>query len=276
MHIYTNSSIQTITLSQAVAPIFRQLCPEPPGAPINLSSLLQHSLRSLRQYVGINLICSVLSDMPTLFRYQVAMPSSQPYNHHPSLPAIQEDGVIQWLYGIPNQLLLLFATMKTMNQDGLLPSEEMVASLERDIREVPPFTGSSSDRFLAVVRSVVQECWRQAALVYLYMGVCRDSSNTPRVKDAFKRLVRLLNGTRPGRLPDEFLTSPLMIISPAAQQRRDREIIRERAVRLHARASPTNDYIMRIIEDYWSRADAEGRPNMWSDIAVSRRQVLGV
>ncbi|KAH7345531.1 hypothetical protein B0J17DRAFT_42574 [Rhizoctonia solani] len=265
-------------LRQEAAPIFRRLCPEPPGAPINLSSLLNHPLGCLRHYGGMSAISSIFGDTPTLFRFEVAIPGSQPDASSSSLPTIQEDGIIQWLFGIPNQIMLLFAKMKELQQDGLASNEEeTVELLEHAIREVPPFNGSSSDRFLVVIRSVVQECWRQAAFVYLYMAVCGDSSDTPRVKDAFKRFIRLLNGTKPGRLPDEFLTSPLVLIAPAAQQRRDREVIRQRAVVLHRRGRtfPPNDSLLCIIEDYWARADAERRPVVWSDVGVSRRHVLG-
>ncbi|CAE6507740.1 unnamed protein product [Rhizoctonia solani] len=109
------------------------------------------------------------------------------------------------------------------------------------------------------------------------MGVCGDPSDASRVVEAFKRFIKLLNGTRPGRLPDEILTPSLIIVAPAAQRIRDREVIRQRAVRLrqHGQTFPSNDSILRIIEDYWARADAEGRPIMWSDIAVSRARVLG-
>ncbi|CAE6411355.1 unnamed protein product [Rhizoctonia solani] len=216
--------------------------------------------------------------MPILFSYEVPLPAGQPSNPYAPSPAIQEDSVIQWVYGVPNHVVVLFATMKKIQQGRLIPNVEMVALLEQGIRNIPPFTGSSSDRFLAVMRSVVQECWRQAAFVYLYMAVCGDSSDTPRVMEAFKRFMRLLNRTRPGRLPDEFLTSPLMIVSPAAQKSHDREIIKRRAVKLRQRSQPfpTNGSVLRMIEDYWARADAEGRPIVWSDLAISRSRLLGV
>ncbi|KAH7345559.1 hypothetical protein B0J17DRAFT_702920 [Rhizoctonia solani] len=278
MHFYADSPMEAMALRYEAAPIFRQLCPEPPNAPINLPSLLENPVGCLRQYAGMSVIFSVLSDTPTLFRFEVPIPGNQSSNLYPSLLGTQEDGIVQWLYGIPNQIILLFAKIKELQQDGLAPNGETVASLERDIHEIPPFTGSSSDRFLAVMRSVVQECWRQAAFVYLYMVVGGDTSDTPRVKDAFKRFMKLLNGTRPGRLPDEFVTSPLILISPAAQRSRDRDVIRQRAVGLHRRGRTflTNDSILCVIEDYWARADAERRPVVWSDLAVSRGRVLGI
>ncbi|KAH7311796.1 hypothetical protein B0J17DRAFT_687675 [Rhizoctonia solani] len=128
------------------------------------------------------------------------------------------------------------------------------------------------------MRSVVQECWRQAAYIYLYMAVRGDSCDTPRVKGAYKRFMRLLKGTKPGRLPDEFLIAPLLIISPVAQRQHDREIIRQRALGLQrfGQTFRANVHIICIVEDYWARTDAEGRQVVWSDVAVSRRRVLGV
>ncbi|KAH7345560.1 hypothetical protein B0J17DRAFT_640301 [Rhizoctonia solani] len=212
--------------------------------------------------------------MPTLFRYEVAISGSQPSHPHQSVSANQGDGIVQWLHGIPNQLILLFAKMISMRADGSALSEETVTSVEQEICKTLPIDSSSSDRFLAVMRLIVQECWRQVALVYLYMAVCGDSSNAPRVQQAFDRFMRLLNGTQPGRLPDEFLTLPLITISPAAQRIRDRQTITQRILGL--RTLRPNNNVTYLIEDYWARADAEGRPIMWSDVAVSRRQVLGV
>ncbi|KAH7311794.1 fungal-specific transcription factor domain-containing protein [Rhizoctonia solani] len=265
-------------LRQEAAPIFRQLCPEPPNVPINLPSLLQNPLGSLRHYAEIETIFCVLTDMPTIFRYEVTTSGSQPSCSYQSVPVSQNDGIVQWLHGVPNEIILLFAKMTTMRQDVSAPNEEAMELLERDIREIQPFDGPSTERFVTIMRSVVQECWRQAAFVYLYMAVKGDPCDTPRVKEAYKRFMRLLKGTKPGRLPDEFLIAPLLIISPAAQQQHDREIIRQRALGLQrpGQTFRSNVHIICIVEDYWARADAEGRPVMWSDVAVSRNRMLGV
>ncbi|CAE6457432.1 unnamed protein product, partial [Rhizoctonia solani] len=61
IHVYA-SSMGTVTLNQAVAPLFRQFCPESPGAPINLISLLQHPVGCIRQYTAASIICSVTTD----------------------------------------------------------------------------------------------------------------------------------------------------------------------------------------------------------------------
>ncbi|CAE6493193.1 unnamed protein product [Rhizoctonia solani] len=275
IHVFASSLSEAMALRQEAAPIFRQLCQEPPGAPINLHSLLQHPLDCLRHYAEIDITFSVVSGMPTLFQYEVTIASSQYSNPY---QASQGEGIIQWLHGIPNQLLLSFAKMKSMHQDGVTPNRETITLLERDLQEFPSFSGFSSDRFLAIIRCVVQECWRQAAFVYLYMAVCGDPCNTPRVKQAFKRYLRLLQGTKPGRLPDEFLILTLLLISPAAEQKSERETIRQRILGLYTHSKTLRDNCVGIfvIEDFWARADAEGRPTTWSDVVMSRKRVVGI
>ncbi|KAH7334167.1 hypothetical protein B0J17DRAFT_675610, partial [Rhizoctonia solani] len=124
------------------------------------------------------------------------------------------------------------------------------------------------------MRFVVQECWRQAAFIYLYMAVCGDPSDTPRVQQAFRHYIRLLNGTKPGRLPDEFLILTLQLIYPAAQRSRDREVIKQR-VFSRDRTHVTTTFILSIMDNVWGRSDAEGRPIVWSDVAASQREAFG-
>ncbi|KAH7345515.1 hypothetical protein B0J17DRAFT_702895 [Rhizoctonia solani] len=278
VQFYASPISEAVTLRQEAASIFRQLCPEPLDTPISLPSLLQNPLDCLWRYAEIDIIFSVTADMPTLFRYDVGILGSQPFSPYRSVSTIQREGIVQWLRGIPNQLVLLFAHMKTMREDGLIPNRETIMSLERGIHELQPFHGSASERFIAIMRSVVQECWRQAAFIYLYMAVCGDSPDTPRVREAFKRYMRLLNTTEPGRLPDEFLIFSFVLMGPAAQRRRDREVIRQRALRLHTRDCThiATSWIILVIDDIWARADAEQRLAMWSDVAVSRKQFLNV
>ncbi|CAE6489439.1 unnamed protein product [Rhizoctonia solani] len=270
IHFFISPLSEVITLRQEAAPIFRQLCPEPLGAPINLLSILQHPLSCMRQYVQIDIFSIVIMDMPSLFQYDIALPATQSLALYQSVPANQADGITQWLHGIPNEIILLFARMKAMQRSGLVPNNDTVASLEWDIHKLPPYSGSSSDRFLSIMRSVVQECWRQAAFIYLYMVVCGDLCDTPRVQGALRRYLRLLNGTNPGRLPDEFLIMNLVLVAPAAQRPRDRAVIRQRLLGIYAlgKTFRANKSFIGLIEDNWARADSERKQIVQSELAV--------
>ncbi|CAE6494825.1 unnamed protein product [Rhizoctonia solani] len=278
LHFFVSEVHHAITLRREAAPIFRRLCPEPPGAPINLPSLLQNPLRCLGHLAHIDIHFSIVADLPTLFRYEVPIPISRPSNLSRTVLTSQSDGILQWLYGIPDMLIMVFAKMKSLRQDGPIQNEETIALLEQELRELRPYSGLSSERFLNLMRSVVQECWRQAAFIYLYMAVCGDPSGTSRVKQALKRYLKLMHAIKPGRLPDEFLLTSLILIGPSAERKHDREVIRQRITAIYSRdrTLSANINIICVIEDYWARANAEGRQVLWSDVAVSQRRGIGV
>lgn len=274
---YVGPLSEAMIIRQEAASIFRQLCPEPLDAPINLRLLLQQPLGCLWHFAELDILFSVSSDMPMLFKYEVTAPGSLPSNPHQSVAAVETEGIVPWLHGVPNEVVLLLAKMKAMRENGLTPNGCTVEMLEQSIGKFQTYR-SSSTGFLAVMRFVVQECWRQAAYIYLYMAVCGDPSDEPRVQEAFKRYMKLLNGTKPGRLPDEFLIVTFQITSLAAQRQTDREIIRQRALHLYTRDRTriSTVFITPLINDIWARANADGRPVVWSDVIVSRNQLLGV
>ncbi|CAE6457265.1 unnamed protein product, partial [Rhizoctonia solani] len=110
VQFYASPICEAMTLREEAGSIFRQLCPGPLDAPISLFSLLQHPLDCLWRYAEIDIIFSVTADLPTLFRYDSGIPGCKPFN--PYQPAaIQREGIVQWLRGMPNQLALLFAHM---------------------------------------------------------------------------------------------------------------------------------------------------------------------
>ncbi|KAL5641819.1 hypothetical protein ACGC1H_002043 [Rhizoctonia solani] len=275
VHFFIGPTSEWLTLRNEAAPLFQRLCPEPAGSPVNLPSLLQRPDVCLRRYIHLDVLSATLMDIPMLFRYDCTPQSTQPTCELRG--DIQTDRGTQWFHGTPERFVAIFAKINTMREEGWTPTPEIVSVFERGIQDFKPAQDSSCDSFLSVMRLVVQECWRQVAYVYLYMGLCRDSSNTPRVQRALKQFMKLLDGTKPGRMPDEFLIMNIILIAPAAQKQSDREIIRKRidGLRITGRSQGIKDNI-NIMEDYWARADAEGRDIMWSDIAQARRRVVGI
>ncbi|CAE6418490.1 unnamed protein product [Rhizoctonia solani] len=267
---------QIMSLVHDVSLVFRQLCPEPAGVPVNLPLLLQHPLGCLRRFAQLDVSFSIVSDFPTLIEYEFAVAGSLPLNPLSPVPPNAHEGVLQWLHGIPNPIILLLAKMKSIRQAGWIPDEKTVEALTQAIYDAQCFDPSSSEPFLGIMRFVVHECWRQAAFIYLYMAVCKDPSDTPRVKKAFRRYMGLLNGTEAGRLPDEHLLPILPIISPAALRKRDRQVLRQRVLGLYSRDQTyvANTWIVFVIDGAWARADAEGRATTWADFAVPHKNVV--
>ncbi|KAH7311788.1 hypothetical protein B0J17DRAFT_711288 [Rhizoctonia solani] len=211
--------------------------------------------------VNVYIVFGLATGFPQLFQYETRPSIKQPA--HPPTSEIQiESGAQRW-DGYPDRLIILFA--------------RIVSELEGEIHDFQPFQSSSNESALTIIRLMVQECWRQVAYIYLYMAFCGESSQGIRVRAAMKQLMNLVNGTKPGHFPDEFLKTVLTMAAPAARRRCDRKTIVKRQIGQFANSPEggTAEHLP-IIRDYWARADAELRPVVWSDVAISRSRVLGV
>ncbi|KAG8689225.1 hypothetical protein FRC11_003689, partial [Ceratobasidium sp. 423] len=275
VHFYVSPVPQAEGLRRAVAPIFRRLCPDLPGTPINLSTLTNQPLFCLRHYAHLDILMGALAGFPMMFRYDTT-PSSDELIYEWILE-IQVNTSPQWLIGIPDRMVFVLARINSLREDGAVPPPGVVSEIENEIRGFRPFQSSSHDSFLMVTRLMVQECWRQVAYIYLYMALCGESSEGTRVRSALKRLMNLVNGTKPGRFPDDLVAASFMMACPAARRPVDRQTLIKRigGQSTGSREGGIMDNI-RLIEDYWARADAEGRPVVWSDVIISRLRVVGM
>ncbi|CAE6411632.1 unnamed protein product [Rhizoctonia solani] len=146
-----------------------------------------------------------------LFRYDLDFLSPQ---HKDLLDADNGPG-LRWLGGVPDRLVFILAKMNTLFEDhGHCLDSEIVQDLERDIEACKPVisSGAGEDPALAIGRVVVQQSWRLAGYVYLYMGLCGANSLDKRVVKVQKQFMRLLETVKPSRNPDSFLVFPMIIV----------------------------------------------------------------
>ncbi|ELU40966.1 hypothetical protein AG1IA_05003 [Rhizoctonia solani AG-1 IA] len=115
----------------------------------------------------------------------------------------------RWMVGLPDQLIMLFAYMNGLREDaiaaGTRVDPKIVEQIEEDMKNmvIPPWEGK--DPSLAIGRLVVQECWREA--------VCGADALDPRVEKAQRGFMKLAKAIKPGRNPDVFLATPMIIVS---------------------------------------------------------------
>ncbi|ELU37931.1 hypothetical protein AG1IA_08040 [Rhizoctonia solani AG-1 IA] len=108
---------------------------------------------------------------------------------------------------------MLFAWINSLSQN---PSDsnnpELVTWIETNVPRIKLRIDESGEPMLRVARMVVQECWRYALLIYLYMVLCGANAYDPRVVRAQKCFMRLVGGIQPARNPDFYLISPMIIV----------------------------------------------------------------
>ncbi|CAE6427914.1 unnamed protein product [Rhizoctonia solani] len=216
------------------APIFRRACVEPPGEPLNLPNIMMAHGLNLRHFATIDIVRSVSTGQPTYFRYEVPFSlelCDQMYK-------MQDVSGLQWLYGFPDQFVMLFAWIHCLCDTPGGDSPELIAWVEKLLPQIKIAVGEFGDPLLRIGRMVVQDCWRYAVRIYLYMVLGKANALDPRVMRAQKGFMRLLRGVKPARNPDAFLMSPIIIAGVATVEERDRNTLRRRILNVRECAEP--------------------------------------
>ncbi|KAG8725760.1 hypothetical protein FRC11_001553, partial [Ceratobasidium sp. 423] len=208
------------------APVFRRACPELGNELVNLPQRLTSIEVNLKYFATFDVLQGVLTHRPMFFRYDLNFLSPR---HEELLNADNGPG-LRWLIGVPDHLVFIFAKMNTLLEDfgNCMDSDsEMVQELERDIEACKPVisSGTGEDPALNVGRVVVQQSWRLAGYVYLYMGLCGANSLDERVVKVQKQFMRLLRNIKPSRNPDSFLVFPMVLLGIATSSSKDQSIL---------------------------------------------------
>ncbi|CAE6533003.1 unnamed protein product [Rhizoctonia solani] len=246
-----------INVMQHAAPVFRRACPDSPENLVNLPSLLTTIDISLQSYATHDILLAMLTHRPMFFRYDVTYPP-----HISDASFSTEDGPgLRWLYGVPDWLMVILARMNTLLEDyGSCLDPGVAKGLEEEIRSKRTIVAGGVDPSLSMGRIVVQESWRLAALVYLFMALCGADSKDARVTKVHSKFMKLYTGVEARRIPDSFLVLPMLILGLPAP-RKDRKLIRERMLDLMecSRSNTFGNQVVRILDDIWARADERGR-----------------
>ncbi|CAE6520729.1 unnamed protein product [Rhizoctonia solani] len=274
----TQHTASCMQLLDYIAPVFRRACPEMTGKVINLANVLMEPTgnTNLQHFATIDIMRSVTTGLPTYFRYEISSPielcdqfyyAQQQGNHG-----------AQWLYGLSEQYIMFFVWINNLcEKPGASESSELITWIESQISQIKIAIDQSGDPMLRIGRMVVQECWRFAVLIYLYMVLCKASAYDPRVVRTQKGFMRLIGGVKPARNPDAHLFVTMVIIGVATHEERDRDTLRRRilGVRECAEQGTTSNDVMRGLEDVWQRTRDEGRPAIWADLRKASLSVTG-
>ncbi|KAG8736274.1 hypothetical protein FRC10_009491, partial [Ceratobasidium sp. 414] len=252
----------TIRLHKSAALAYRYACSEPPGAPVHLPAKLLQPESTFRHFPAMDILLSLSTCQPMVFRYDVT-----------PLPDLGElDKIspgLQWMHGIPDQFLVMLARMNMLRED-FAPDVDpwIINDLETQITNFEPIVDRSINSYLAIARLTVQESWRQAMYIYLYMGLCGANTCDSRVKKALNEFVRILEGVTPRRTPDAFMLVPMIVAGIAARKQHNRTTIRRRmlGVRDCYQIGTSGGAAAQILDDLWSLSDSMRRPAVWADL----------
>ncbi|CAE6517582.1 unnamed protein product [Rhizoctonia solani] len=265
-----------LNLLQTAAPIFLAACP-PPHPPV-MSDILLDLTINLKHFIAADIATSITTGRPLLCRYHVPWSLDFCNQFMNKLGNRGSQGIL----GIPDQLILLFVYMNNLKEDanatGTTVDPGLIEQIEKDARSVEIPLYESEDPLLLVGRMVVQECWREAMIIYLHMALGGVHVLDSRVQRAQHGLVRLVNTIKPERKIDTFLAIPMTVAGFAATKPRHRMTLASRILQVPGYTQPDTamNEILLMVKDVWARTDAEGRPANWEDLGEARRRVTGV
>ncbi|KAH7338020.1 fungal-specific transcription factor domain-containing protein [Rhizoctonia solani] len=260
------------------APAFLQLAVLYPNiwsddSTISIPEAIQSPRYEITQFIICDNIVSLTLGTPPLLNY----------NTTPSW-ADEAPSHYQLTYGFPVGILLLFAKVnarRTLRLTGEVgQSQEDWQDLVEHLNHwnpTPDFTDGPNNN---IARFAVQEVWRQAAIIYLYMGMEEVNSADLRIENAVRQVVQLASIFQTDSPLELHLMIPYLIAGAVARQEKHRAVLRgkltsEMVRKGHMLALRGSDFIA-VLDHLWHGAGSEGRPIMWEDYVQSRCMVLPI
>ncbi|CAE6448624.1 unnamed protein product [Rhizoctonia solani] len=204
-----------------------------------------------------------------------------PQLHYDTTPASnhgEPNRVLELVYGIPSEILFILAKVNAWRASRLMGEGLQNYNDQRDIeRTLSSWTlvvEHTDEPIKDIARSAVQEAWRQAAMIYFYMGMRGVNSADPQVQKAVRQVVQLGNVIEPGSPLERHLLIPCVIVGIAARQEKHRATLRNKVISksfLHEITTVLriSEFVV-VLDHLWHGAGKGGNPVMWDDYVHSR------
>ncbi|QRV90495.1 Fungal specific transcription factor domain [Ceratobasidium sp. AG-Ba] len=276
MHVYelSNPLSDAIQLIEASAPVYRHARPEPLGQPVNLRLCLLHPDIFIRFFPAMDILFSLRTGRPMCLKYTIEdLPEPQ------ENPSGDDDTGLHWMYGIPDQILILLAKINMLREEfGTDVDQSIIDSLRAQVERFKPITSTSENPLTNIMGTTIQESWRHVMYIFISMGLGGVNTADPLVVQPLKRFIKILKNSRPMRKQDMFLIWPMVIAGVSAVRHKDRDLIQRRMLGLKECSQPGTcgfDSIQ-IMSEIWARSDAEMRPAVWMDLRFAALKVTGM
>ncbi|KAG8694347.1 hypothetical protein FRC09_009906, partial [Ceratobasidium sp. 395] len=139
--------------------------------------------------------------------------------------------IVEWAYGCPGDIIVLLAKINVWRVSKWIEqavwNEEQWREIEERLKGWKPVMDTDQSASV-VARFAIQESWRQAVFVYLYMGMCGVDSADPRVESSVRQIVQLASTIEPGNPFEIHLCMPCLIAGVAARQEPHRALLRKK------------------------------------------------
>ncbi|KAG8793730.1 hypothetical protein FRC12_001813 [Ceratobasidium sp. 428] len=267
------------TLLRQTAPLFMQIAyadptlwpRDPSSSGISLAHALTSPQHELVRFIFADLFMSLSYGTPLLVEYDTSYPISKLDHNH----------MVEWDIGC--YIEIFFSIMKvnqwrTWHPVGRMNEVTLWKEIEKDILAWRPCeSGPDSESSRVIMRMAIQEGWKHAALIYLYMGMCGVTSHDPRVRASVKQISRLHDIIVSQPAAGMPTLGPLLLAAICTQNESDRS--KFRAV---VSQSQNSTWLLKsmgfaaVLDHLWNGAAANGAPVTWENYITSRKATLDI
>ncbi|KAH7323350.1 hypothetical protein B0J17DRAFT_240932 [Rhizoctonia solani] len=187
---------------------------------------------------------------------------------------------LEWIHGVPVALVQIISQINSWRAGSRVVPLGDWEGLERRLLAWEPRVmvpdGKDSDTG-SVGRLAIQESWRHAALIYLYMGMSGVSSHDSRVQASIRQIIQL--GESVANLPIGIhMFTHCVIAGIGARLEKHRSSVRKQLLSF----KDTRVWLFRgpqfsqVLDHLWHGVGAGGAPVIWDDYVRSRCAVIPI
>ncbi|CAE6503985.1 unnamed protein product [Rhizoctonia solani] len=242
---------------------------------ISFRHALAHSQSEIPHFVFLDTVASLVFGIAPLIHYDVTF--------YPKVQSLRRSH-IEWAHGCSPIVVLLLATVNSWRAARFIDPTHPIPTLGEQqifkayLQEWNPTIGYGDQPAVVMGRLAVQECWKHAVLIYMYMGMCEVDSADPRVEASVRQVAQLAATIEDGHPLETHITIPCVIAAAAARREKHRAILRKKIV-----ASKDGqvclirgaDFVL-VLDHLWHGVAAGGFPTTWQGYVESRFTVMPV
>ncbi|CAE6477234.1 unnamed protein product [Rhizoctonia solani] len=267
------------SLLQRCTPVFMQLAALNPkiwvdDLSISVPEVFRSSQHDVIQFVVHDTLTALTLGIPPQLQYDTTSVWVDKATGH----------YMECIYGFPVGVLILLAEINARRTSRMIGKAAQnqcdCRSIDDRLKSWSPIVDHTNEPSNDIARLAVQEAWRQATLIYLYLGMSEVNSADPRVERAVQQVVQLGSIITKGSSLGLHLLVPSLIAGVAARQEKHRAALRSKVASEHS--SKINllllpvrgaDFVA-VLDHLWHGVGSGGSPVTWDDYVRSRCTVL--
>ncbi|CAE6528825.1 unnamed protein product [Rhizoctonia solani] len=240
---------------------------------IPLSNILGSEVHEVVYFALIDCTYSMATGLPQQVEYDTTI-----YASSRSSPQPNSSSSHQWAHSSPTEFQLVLADINACRDKS---------TTARDWRDIEqwllawqsrPAEHKFTESWMTVAWYAVQESWRLALLVYMYMAVCGISSDDSRIQSRIRQIIQVVGTIKKHGNSDANVSFfvQYLVVGICARSEAHRKLARDKL------SAQTRLWLLRafdfvpVLDHLWHGAAAGGRPIKWADYMRSREAMLPI